>query len=55
MVRFLERCRFVFAGIALMMAGNAFGQEKGQADLWKPRYFLSGETVEVDPKNWTVE
>ena len=43
MMRFLERCRYTLAGITLMLAGNAFSQEKDQAVLWPPRHLASGE------------
>ena len=48
MIRFLERCRFVFVGMTLMMTGNAFGQEKDQTVLWTPRYLASGEVPMPD-------
>ena len=35
-------------GITLMMAGNAFAQEKGQAVLWTPRPLMSGEVPMPD-------
>ena len=35
--------KYALVAITLMMAGNAFGQEKGQAVLWTPRYLASGE------------
>jgi hypothetical protein len=43
MIRFLKRCRYALVGVTLMMAGNAFGQEKDKAALWTPRYLASGE------------
>jgi hypothetical protein len=44
----LERCRYALLGVALMMAGNAFGQEKDQAVLWTPRPLAAGEVPTPD-------
>ena len=49
MVRFLERCRFALATITLMMAGNAFAQEKGEAILWTPRYRILYPCAAIGP------
>jgi len=48
MLGLLERWRYAFVGVTLMMAGHAFGQEKDQAVLWTPRYLASGEVPMPD-------